>query len=73
VTAHPAAEWSLEQFHEALAGDDSYRFVLHDRDSIFSGELDQKVVARVCGCCKHRCGRQSQTPYASASAGHCAV
>ena len=43
VTARPTAEWTLQQFREALAGDHSYRFVLHDQDSIFSRELDQKV------------------------------
>jgi len=45
VTAHPTAEWTLQQFRETLAGDHSYRFVLHDQDSIFSRELDQKVTA----------------------------
>jgi len=45
VTAHPTAEWTLQQFREALAGDHSYRFVLHDQDSIFSRELDQSVTA----------------------------
>ena len=45
VTAHPTAEWTLQQFREALAGDHLYRFVLHDQDSIFSRELDEKVAA----------------------------
>jgi putative transposase len=43
VTAHPTAEWTLQQFREALAGDHPYRFVIHDRDSIFSQDLDQAV------------------------------
>ena len=43
VTAHPAAEWTLQQFRDTLAGDHPYRFVLHDRDSIFSRELDKAV------------------------------
>jgi putative transposase len=43
VTAHPTAEWTLQQFREALPGDHGYRFVLHDRDSIFSTDLDQAV------------------------------
>jgi putative transposase len=43
VTEHPSAEWTLEQFREALPGDHPYRFVIHDRDSIFSQELDQQV------------------------------
>jgi len=33
VTAHPTAEWTLQQVREALPGDHPYRFVIHDRDS----------------------------------------
>ncbi len=43
VTAHPTADWTLQQFRETLPGDHPYRFVLHDRDSIFSQELDKAV------------------------------
>jgi transposase InsO family protein len=43
VTAHPTAEWTLQQFREALPDDHCYRFLIHDRDSIFSKELDQAV------------------------------
>jgi hypothetical protein len=43
VTAHPTAEWTLQQFREALPGGHPYRFVIHDRDSIFSKELDKAV------------------------------
>ena len=35
----------LRHFDATLAGDHSYRFVLHDQDSIFSRELDRKVTA----------------------------
>ena len=45
VTAHPTAEWTLQQFREALPGGHPYRFVIHDRDSIFSKELDEAVTA----------------------------
>src|SRR5499427_3853525 len=41
VTAHPTAEWTLQQFREALPGDHPYRFLIHDRDSIFAEEVDQ--------------------------------
>lgn len=44
VTAHPTAEWALQQFREGLPGGTQYRFVIHDRDSIFSAELDQALV-----------------------------
>ena len=43
VTAHPTAEWTLQQLREALPGDHAYRFVIHDRDSIFSKALDKGV------------------------------
>src|SRR5690606_13481717 len=43
VTAHPTTEWTLQQFREALPADHSYRFAIHDRDSIFSKELDKAV------------------------------
>jgi putative transposase len=43
VTAHPTAEWTLQQFREALPGEHPYRFVIHDRDSIFSTDLDKAV------------------------------
>jgi hypothetical protein len=39
--AHPAAEWTLQPFREALPGDHPYRFVIRDRDSIFAEEVDQ--------------------------------
>jgi putative transposase len=45
VTAHPTAEWTVQQFREALPGGHAYRFLVHDRDSIFSTELDKEVTA----------------------------
>jgi putative transposase len=45
ATSHPTAEWTLQQFREALPGERAYRFVIHDRDSIFSKELDEEVTA----------------------------
>src|SRR5215813_12058609 len=43
VTAQPTAEWTLQQLWEALSGDHLYRFVIHDRDSMFSTDLDKAV------------------------------
>jgi len=40
VTAHPTAAWTLQQFREAIPSDHTYRFLIHDRDSIFSAEVD---------------------------------
>src|SRR4030095_7480738 len=45
VTGHPTAEWTAQQFREALPGGHAYRFLIHDRDSIFSKELDEEVTA----------------------------
>jgi len=43
VTEHPTAEWTIQQFREFLAFDHPYRFVVHDRDGIFSPRLDQEL------------------------------
>jgi transposase InsO family protein len=43
VTAHPTAQWAIEQFREAIPADHAYRILIHDRDAIFSKEVDQSV------------------------------
>ena len=43
VTAHPTAAWTLQQLREAIPSDHSYRFLIHDRDGIFSPLLDNSV------------------------------
>jgi putative transposase len=43
VTAHPTAAWTLQQLREAIPSDHRYRFLIHDRDSIFSHDLDQSI------------------------------
>ena len=43
VTAHPTAEWTLQQLREAIPADHGYRFLIHDRDNIFSLALDQRI------------------------------
>jgi transposase InsO family protein len=40
VTEHPTAEWTIQQFREFLAFDHPYRFLIHDRDSIFASAVD---------------------------------
>jgi transposase InsO family protein len=45
VTAHPTADWTLQQFREALPDDHPYQFLIHDRDSIFAENLDKSVAA----------------------------
>ena len=43
VTMHPTVAWSLQQFREALPGDRQCKFLIHDRDSIFSLSLDRDL------------------------------
>ena len=43
VTAHPTAEWTLQQLREAIPSDHAYRFLIHDRDRIFSPALDRCI------------------------------
>jgi transposase InsO family protein len=45
ATMHPTGEWTLQQFRECVSGDEGYRFVIHDRDRIYSQELDQSLKA----------------------------
>jgi putative transposase len=43
VTAHPTAFWTRQQLREALGYETWYRYLIHDRDRIFSWELDNCV------------------------------
>ena len=45
VTAHPTAAWTLQQLREVAGLDHRHQFLLHDRDSIFSRELDASIQA----------------------------
>ena len=45
VTNHPSAEWTPQELREALPGDHPFRFLIHDRDSTFSQELNEGVAA----------------------------
>jgi hypothetical protein len=65
ATAHPTAEWTLQQFREALPGGHPYRFVIHDRDCIFSESVDQGLANLGYGFCEPRCEPQRRTPYAN--------
>jgi putative transposase len=50
VTDHPTAEWTAQQFRMVVADDQTHRFVVHDRDSIFRG------------CRSHDCGDGADSP-----------
>jgi putative transposase len=43
VTAHPTADWTIQQFRQFLAFDHPYRFLIHDRGGIFSSRLDAEL------------------------------
>lgn len=43
ATAHPTAAWTLQQLRAAIPAAHPYRFLIHDRDAIFSRDLDQRV------------------------------
>lgn len=43
VTDHPTSEWALQQFREAGPPNDEICFLIHDRDSIYSPDLDLAI------------------------------
>lgn len=43
ATAHPTAAWTLQRLRETIPSDHKYRFLIHDRDSIFSTDLDASL------------------------------
>jgi transposase InsO family protein len=45
VSAHPTADGTLQQFHEVITGEKPYRFLVHDRDSIYSSEFNSDLKA----------------------------
>jgi len=45
VTAHPTPEWTLQQFRNAISGEEPFRYLIHDRDRIYLQELDSALKA----------------------------
>ena len=45
VTEHPTAEWTVQQFRAVVTGDEPYRFVIHDRDAIYSSAVDRALAS----------------------------
>lgn len=45
VTAHPTAEWTAQQCRMIVSGEQTHRFVIHDRDAIYSEAVDQTLNA----------------------------
>ena len=52
VTAHVTAERTVQQLREALPDEHAYRFVIHDRGSMFSKELHQEITTMGAGVLK---------------------
>jgi putative transposase len=45
VTRHPSAVWTVQQFRMITPGDQRHRYVLHDRDAIYSEGVDHTLSA----------------------------
>ena len=45
VTEHPTADWTAQQFRMIVLGDQGHRFVIHDRDTIYSEGVDRTLEA----------------------------
>jgi putative transposase len=45
VTAHPSAQWTLQQLREIIGDTDNHKYLIHDRDTIFAGHLDSSIRA----------------------------
>ena len=45
VTDHPTADWTAQQFRMVVSGEQTHRWVIHDRDSIYSEGVDTTVAA----------------------------
>ncbi len=43
VTAHPTAAWTQQQLRETIPSDHRDRFLIHDRDAIFSQAFDRSI------------------------------
>ncbi len=43
LTTHPTAAWTLQQLREVIGFGDAYRYLIHDRDSIFAKNLDDSI------------------------------
>ena len=43
VTERPTSVWTLQQLREAVGYEACYRYLIHDRDSIFAKSLDESI------------------------------
>jgi putative transposase len=52
TTDHPTADWTAQQFRLIVSGDQPYRYVIHDRDSIYSEGVDRTLKAMGLTVCR---------------------
>jgi transposase InsO family protein len=45
VTAHPTADWTVQQFRVAITSESTHRILIHDRDAIYAPSVDRAVEA----------------------------
>jgi putative transposase len=45
VTAHPSADWTLQQLRMVVGDEGGNRYLIHDRDQIFAKALDDSIRA----------------------------
>jgi transposase InsO family protein len=45
ATAHPTADWTIQQLREVVPAEHPWKYLIHDRDAIFSAALDAHVKA----------------------------
>jgi putative transposase len=45
VTAHPSADWTLQQLRKVVEEEGGHQYLIHDRDKIFAKHLDDSVRA----------------------------
>src|ERR1700719_4332659 len=45
VTAHPSADWTLQQLRAVVGEEGGHQYLIHDRDKIFAKRLDDSVRA----------------------------
>jgi len=45
VTAHPSADWTLQQLRAVIGEEGAHRYLIHDRDRIFAKRLDDSIRA----------------------------
>ena len=43
VTEHSTSAWTLQQLRDAVRYEQCYRYLIHDRDSIFAKRLDESI------------------------------